>query len=235
MIELAIGFGIVGVGIYMVLNKEENQSDSTSLVVSNNQALTANENKIEYPLDLKHKITGRYGAQSFGRTPKRRFRFHKGVDISCPVYSKVYAIDDGIVREVVYTGYYPSDPRYYGNKVVIEHSDNRFSLYSHLKVSRVQVGDTVKRGQHIADSGGEKKTKGAGNTAGPHLHFEYRIGGNSRKYSVDPELFLEKNPGYAKWYRPRFAEVSSWKEFEIHLKNRGIELDGRYEKKKKKK
>ena len=53
------------------------------------------------------------------------------------------------------------------NLVAIEHEDQSLGFYLHLKKdgSRVQVGDLVKQGQVIAESGH------VGNSSMPHLHF----------------------------------------------------------------
>lgn len=54
-----------------------------------------------------------------------------------------------------------------GNQVVIDHGNNEFSFYGHLRTgsARVRVGDTVARGQEIAAVGS------SGNSTEPHLHF----------------------------------------------------------------
>ena len=55
-----------------------------------------------------------------------------------------------------------------GNHIIIKHSDGGEAMYWHLKKDGVlvNVGDTVKQGQHIGYSGN------TGYTAFPHLHFQ---------------------------------------------------------------
>ncbi len=54
-----------------------------------------------------------------------------------------------------------------GNYIIIEHENQEYSYYLHLKKNSliVSVGDNVKRGQHIAELGH------SGNSTEPHLHF----------------------------------------------------------------
>ncbi len=67
----------------------------------------------------------------------------------------------------------------YGNYVRIRHADGKDTIYAHLKKwsLRVRTGDRVSCGQVIGQMGS------AGNSTGPHLHFEVRTASNAR---VDP-------------------------------------------------
>jgi len=55
-----------------------------------------------------------------------------------------------------------------GNHIIIKHDDGGEAMYWHLKKDGVlvNIGDTVKQGQHIGYSGN------TGYTAFPHLHFQ---------------------------------------------------------------
>ena len=70
----------------------------------------------------------------------------------------------------------------YGNYVIIQHSDGNYTLYAHLDANSINVfeGDTVSQGQVIAKMGT------SGNSTGPHLHFEIRLGENTSAARVDP-------------------------------------------------
>ncbi|PYQ63288.1 MAG: hypothetical protein DMF53_10595 [Acidobacteria bacterium] len=59
-----------------------------------------------------------------------------------------------------------------GNYVILRHAGGEFSHYAHLKQGsvRVKAGDTIKRGQAIAQLGQ------TGNTTEPHLHFQLTDG-----------------------------------------------------------
>ncbi|MBI4914002.1 MAG: peptidoglycan DD-metalloendopeptidase family protein [Acidobacteria bacterium] len=101
---------------------------------------------------------------------KKRVRYrgsHKGVDLTAPVGTDVYATMDG---EVVAVGRH----RQYGNFVVLDHGNGVSTLYAHHKGNFVAEGDIVRRGQKIAEVGR------TGNATGPHLHFELRIQGERR-------------------------------------------------------
>ncbi|MBS4063642.1 MAG: M23 family metallopeptidase [Chitinophagaceae bacterium] len=92
------------------------------------------------------------------------------LDFKMPKRTKVLAARDGVVirlREDGDKGGLKSEYRQYGNFVVLQHADNSRSGYWHLQKDGVlvNVGDTVKQGQHIAWSGN------TGYTAFPHLHF----------------------------------------------------------------
>lgn len=98
---------------------------------------------------------------------KRRVRYrgsHRGVDLTAPVGTDVYATMDG---EVIAVGRH----RQYGNFVVVDHGNGVSTLYAHHKANFVQGGDIVRRGQKIAEVGR------TGNATGPHLHFELRLRG----------------------------------------------------------
>lgn len=90
-------------------------------------------------------------------------RAHGGVDISTPVGTPVKATDSGIV--VASTNRYLGDKKY-GEVVVIEHLNGFKSLYAHLNARDVKVGDEVRAGQEIGQSGQ------TGHSTGPHLHLE---------------------------------------------------------------
>jgi hypothetical protein len=68
----------------------------------------------------------------------------------------------------------------YGLHIRIDHGDGDLTLYGHLKLTRVKVGDQVKAGQVIGVMGN------TGNSSGRHLHFEFRRKG----YPKDPTELL---------------------------------------------
>ncbi len=120
-----------------------------------------------------------YSTSGFGtrRNPLNRssFEFHSGVDIACPVKSKVYAARDG---EVVYSGFQGG----YGYLVVVQHEYGYQSFYGHLSRTTSVPGDKVKAGDIIAYSGN------TGRTTGPHLHFEVRKGFRA----VNPGILIHR-------------------------------------------
>ncbi len=112
----------------------------------------------------KGKTTGSFGKPSDGvlssRFGTRNGRKHKGVDISGPINSDIYAADGG---KVTFAGW---DNSGYGNMIKIEHDNGYTTLYAHCNKLFVSDGDYVARGDVIAALGN------TGRTTGPHVHFE---------------------------------------------------------------
>ena len=101
--------------------------------------------------------------------------YHAGRDIACPIGTPVYAAASGTVIHI------NDQAATYGNHIMIAHGDEVYTLYAHCSELLVSVGDTVSQGQLIALSGN------TGNSTGPHLHFEVRVGGSQyRVNNVDP-------------------------------------------------
>ena len=74
---------------------------------------------------------------------------------------------------------------FYGNLVVIEHSNELFTLYAHLSKIDVSVNQKVFAGDQIGEVG---RTGGA---IGSHLHFEVRQGDVQDYFATqNPELWL---------------------------------------------
>ena len=71
-----------------------------------------------------------------------------------------------------------------GNYILLFHAENEHSLLAHLKPGSilVSVGQTVKRGQKIAQCGN------SGNTSEPHLHFQLQQG---RSFYTSPGLPIQ--------------------------------------------
>jgi len=90
---------------------------------------------------------------------------HRAVDIGAPYGSAVYAARAG---RVIHTGWARTG---YGFTVILDHGDGLQSLYSHMKGDWVTEGQWVARGQLIGEVGS------TGNSSGPHVHFEIRVGG----------------------------------------------------------
>ena len=109
--------------------------------------------------------------------------FHTGIDMVEPFGSPVYAADDGVVALVGSSG------SGYGNYVVIAHAGGFDTLYGHLSTALVKPGQQVTQGTPVGLEGS------TGNSTGPHLHFELRIGGRP----VDPTPYLP--PGAPSAYR----------------------------------
>lgn len=98
--------------------------------------------------------------------------YHTGQDFPAGVGTPVRAVTAGTVR-IEY-------PSWAGNLVRIDHGNGLETLYAHLSSIDVADGSRVSAGQRIGAVGSE------GNSTGPHLHLEVRLGGDA----VNPMPFL---------------------------------------------
>jgi len=98
---------------------------------------------------------------------------NKGIDIAGRMGQQVMAAGSG---KVMYAG---SGIRGYGNLVIVKHSNNLLSAYAHNRTILVKEGQTVTKGQAIAEMGDSDADT-------VKLHFEIRQQGKP----VDPSKFL---------------------------------------------
>ncbi|MDJ0597266.1 MAG: M23 family metallopeptidase [Crocosphaera sp.] len=120
---------------------------------------------------------------------KRFDKLHTGVDIAAAIGTPIVAAASGVV---VFAGW---SNKGLGYQVSIRHSDGNVSVYGHNQRLLVTSGQTVERGQQIAEMGS------TGFSTGPHLHFEIRPGGRK---AVNPMAFL---PGQKPALTPEQAEL----------------------------
>jgi murein DD-endopeptidase MepM/ murein hydrolase activator NlpD len=85
--------------------------------------------------------------------------YHYGIDFAGKPNSRIVATADGTVRQA---GWAQS----YGQAILVDHGFGYSTLYGHLAEIRVKKGDSVKRGQVIANMGT------TGRSTGVHLHYE---------------------------------------------------------------
>jgi len=102
---------------------------------------------------------------------------HNGVDFAASVGTTVYAAEDGEVIAVGNQDKY-CYRRGFGKFIVIKHNNNLTTLYAHLSLQLVKVGDTIKRGEAIGYVGN------TGFSTGPHLHFSVYFGPTFRMSSI---------------------------------------------------
>ena len=107
-------------------------------------------------------------SQDYGATKFAKYgylgKWHNGVDFAAPVSTPIFSAEKGKVVAVGNSDAYCYRGAY-GKFIVIEHENNLTTLYSHLSLQVVKVGDIISRGQLIGYAG---KT---GYATGPHLHF----------------------------------------------------------------
>ncbi|MEA5097541.1 MAG: M23 family metallopeptidase [Burkholderiaceae bacterium] len=129
-------------------------------------------------------VDGSYNASGFGIrfdpfTGRRSV--HEGIDFPAPIGSPIVAAAGGVV---IAAEYHPD----YGNMVDIDHGNDIITRYGHASRLHANIGDIVKRGQHIADIGS------TGRSTGPHLHFEVRVKGVPQ----NPHKFLSAGADQSK-------------------------------------
>lgn len=96
-------------------------------------------------------------------------RAHAGIDLAAPYGSSIVATGDGVVGAAHWAGGY-------GLMVTISHGDGVQTRYGHLSRLNVTAGQDVRAGDVIGFVGS------TGESTGPHVHYEVRIGGAA----IDP-------------------------------------------------
>ena len=99
---------------------------------------------------------------------------NKGIDIAGKLGDPIQAASDG---RVVYAG---NSLRGYGNLVIVKHDNTYLTAYAHNRNLLVKEGDSVRKGQTIAEMGDTDANS-------VRLHFELRVNGKP----VDPLPFLQ--------------------------------------------
>ncbi|MFM2410306.1 MAG: hypothetical protein RL481_1134 [Pseudomonadota bacterium] len=106
-----------------------------------------------------------------------RRKNHKGLDISGPIGTPIYATADGTIGRAQWVSGY-------GKYVEVEHGNAIQTRYGHMSALNVISGQRVKQGDIIGFMGS------TGRSTGSHLHYEVRIAGEP----VNPVSFLAPMP-----------------------------------------
>ncbi|MFQ5577047.1 MAG: peptidoglycan DD-metalloendopeptidase family protein [Anaerolineae bacterium] len=112
--------------------------------------------------------TGTFRWPTSGSITQEFWAGHRALDIGAWTGAPIFAADSGYVVAAQW------DDTGYGRMIVIDHGNGFNTLYAHLSVMYVSVGDEVTQGQQIAEMGS------TGNSTGPHLHFEVILNGVKR-------------------------------------------------------
>jgi murein DD-endopeptidase MepM/ murein hydrolase activator NlpD len=113
--------------------------------------------------------------------------FHKGLDLSAPKGTPIYATGDGVVT---FAGRYPIRQSVswwrFGNVVTIKHADRFITIYAHCDEVKVRQGQTVRQGDLIATVGS------TGWSTNSHLHYEVRsdLETPGTYVPVDPRIYI---------------------------------------------
>ncbi|HUP46181.1 MAG TPA: M23 family metallopeptidase [Thermoanaerobaculia bacterium] len=113
--------------------------------------------------------------------------FHKGLDLSAPRGTPIYAAADGVVT---FSGRYPLKQSVnwwrMGNVVVINHADRFITIYAHCDTTVAKRGERVRQGQTVATVGS------TGWSTNAHLHYEVRsdIEKPGTFVPIDPRIYI---------------------------------------------
>lgn len=131
----------------------------------------------------------------------KELRAHKGIDYGAPVGTRVKATGAGMVEFAGRQGGY-------GNVVVLRHQRAYTTLYGHL--SKIQTG--LRRGSRVHQGDVIGYVGATGLASGPHLHYEFRIGGAHQNplaiiLPSAPPLRPTQLPGFKAQTTPHFARI----------------------------
>jgi murein DD-endopeptidase MepM/ murein hydrolase activator NlpD len=121
--------------------------------------------------------TDGYVSSGFGYRSYPDTEFHPGLDIVNDYGASVYATAAGVVEQAGWDGGY-------GYKIVIDHGNGYETWYGHNSRLLVSVGETVRKGELIAEIGS------TGFATGPHCHYEIVLWG----HPIDPTPYLDGVP-----------------------------------------
>ena len=150
-----------------------------------NDLIAKLQNKTSYKPDYSYKFTydkliwpveGKIirGYGDYQAEGKRLTLHNDGIDLSVDIGTEVKCVDKGVV---VFAGRNGGS----GRVVIIDHQNGYYSIYSHNDHLLVSLGDTVKKGTILAESGQ------SGLVDEPCLHFEIRRDGRA----ANPLEYLE--------------------------------------------
>lgn len=100
---------------------------------------------------------------------QKTWRAHRGVDYAAAPGTRVRASGDGVVEFAGRQGGY-------GNVVILRHGGQNTTLYAHLK----GFAPGVRKGVRVAQGSTVGFVGQTGWATGPHLHYEFRVGGAAR-------------------------------------------------------
>ena len=156
------------------------------------------------PLKFGH-VTSNFSNNRF-HPIKKVWRAHRGVDYGAPRGTPVFTTGDGRVKLA-------KRNNGYGKTVIIRHGGKYETLYAHLNgyAEGIRSGVRVKQGDIIGYVGS------TGLATGPHLHYEFRIGGVHKNPIT---VALPKSAPIPKKYKLQFQQTSSIWVAELEYLNR---------------
>ncbi len=110
------------------------------------------------------RLAGYFTFPAPGAVRTQKMHGHNGTDLANKIGSPILAAAGGTVVVARDTGWNYG----YGKYIVVNHPNGTQTVYAHLSVINVSVGENVAQGERIASMGS------TGNSTGPHVHFEVR-------------------------------------------------------------
>lgn len=101
---------------------------------------------------------------------------HRGLDLAAPLGTPILAAADGVVLRA-------GPASGFGYAIYIQDADGNVEIYGHMRYIFVEAGDVVSAGDLISKVGNE------GQSTGPHVHFEIRVGSMTGR-PTDPQEWL---------------------------------------------
>ncbi len=162
-----------------------NTNASNRTQQSNVTTYTCDQHRLAYqtqipgnsPLNTDIRITSDFGPR---RTPTPgATSWHKGLDISVPVGTPVYATADGVIESIRDQGNSGG-----GKYIVIKHGNTNFrTVYMHLSKNNIlHVGAPVQAGCLVGLSGN------TGVSTGPHLHYAIYYTEPGKTFSMSTDV-----------------------------------------------
>ena len=114
------------------------------------------------PISGEFRVTSGFGMRNdpFTKTLAR----HEGLDFTASTGTPILAAADGVITR---SGWEET----YGNIIEVTHAEGFMTRYAHISKRIGKEGQSVKRGEQIAEVGS------TGRSTGPHLHYEiFRFG-----------------------------------------------------------
>jgi murein DD-endopeptidase MepM/ murein hydrolase activator NlpD len=130
--------------------------------------------KLGMPMRDYARMSSNFGTRTDPFTGRKKS--HNGIDFAAPKGTDIFAAESGtVIVAQEWSGF--------GNCVVINHGGGLWTIYGHIRVGGIKVknGQSVKRGQKIAEVGS------TGRSTGNHLHFEVRL----NEKPVNPVNYLK--------------------------------------------
>ena len=121
---------------------------------------------LRLPFSERYPLTQGFGATAFAKANTHRYggAFHSGIDFGTPSGTPLLATASGIIVGEGNTDSVRSCQSW-GKWLIIEHPFGLSTLYAHLSLTKVRIGQKVEAGELIGYSGN------TGFSTGPHLHL----------------------------------------------------------------